>query len=231
MSGQQIESGRWSQTVRYKLLFGMLLSTLIASPLLPDATIGAIVYEGFIAFMLVSSLFAIASSRHVALVGLALAVPAVAGGLVRHWIELPLMAEVLTRLAGAGVMAITTYQIVKHVSRVQRVTQQMIFGAMSAYLLVGFVASALFSAMGAVDPQTINIPASVLTSAALDSSYLYFSFVTLTTLGYGDITPATPMARSLAMLVAVTGQLFVAVMLARVVALYVSHSTTDNTSE
>lgn len=230
MSGHRGESGLPNQTVRYKLLFGMLLSTLIASPLLPDATIGAIAYEGFIAFILLSSLFAIASSRRVALVGLALAVPAVGGGLVRHWIELPIMAEVLTRLAGAGVMAVTTYQIVKHVSTVQRVTQQMMFGAMSAYLLLGFIASALFAAMGAVEPQ-INIHASALTSTALESSYLYFSFVTLTTLGYGDIAPVTPLARSLAVLVAVTGQLFVAVMLARVVALYVSHSTAGTTSE
>ena len=231
MSGEQSESGLRNQTVRYKLLFGMLLSTMVASPLLPDATIGSIVYEGLIAFVLVSSLFAIASSRRVALVGLALAVPAVAGGMVRHWIDLPLMAEVLTRLAGAGVMAVTTYQIVKHVSRAQRVTQQMVFGVMSAYLLLGFTASALFAAMGAVAPQTININASALTAAALESTYLYFSFVTLTTLGYGDISPVTPMARSLAVLVAVTGQLFVAVMLARVVALYVSHSTADTTSE
>jgi hypothetical protein len=104
MSGDHGTSGLPSQTVRYKLLFAMLLGTLVASPLLPAATIGSIVYEGLIAFVLVSSLFAIASSRHVALVGLALAVPAVTGGMLRHWIELPLMAELLTRLTGAGVL-------------------------------------------------------------------------------------------------------------------------------
>ena len=102
---------------------------------------------------------------------------------------------------------------------------------MAAYLLLGFIASALFAAMGAVDPQTINIPASALDTVTRDSSYLYFSFVTLTTLGYGDIAPVTPMARSLAVLVAVTGQLFMAVLLARVVSLYVSHSSEKPTSE
>ena len=96
--------------------------------------------------------------------------------------------------------------------------------------MAGEEATEIGEQWAAVEPQ-INIPASALTSTALQSSYLYFSFVTLTTLGYGDIAPVTPLARSLAVLVAVTGQLFVAVMLARVVALYVSHATAGTTSE
>lgn len=228
MTAELDKPGFPSLTIRYKFLFAMLMLTLVVSPLLPEATLGAIAYELFIFFVLMSSLIAIASSKKVALVGLGLTASALVGGVLRHLIELPLMADVLTRLSGAGVLALTTSLIVGHVGREQRVTGQMIFGAMSAYLLIGFIASALFGALSTVDPQTLNILSSAAGNyAALESSYLYFSFVTLTTLGYGDVAPVTPIARTLAALVAVTGQLFVAVLLARVVALYVSHSTAD----
>ena len=56
------------------------------------------------------------------------------------------------------------------------------------------------------------------------TDYVYFSFVTLTTLGYGDITPLTPVAQTLAWLEAVVGQLYLAILVARLVGLHIVHS-------
>jgi hypothetical protein len=55
-------------------------------------------------------------------------------------------------------------------------------------------------------------------------SYIYYSFVTLTTLGYGDISPITPEVKTLSILEAVVGQLYLAVILARLVGLHIAHS-------
>jgi hypothetical protein len=55
-------------------------------------------------------------------------------------------------------------------------------------------------------------------------NFLYYSFVTLTTLGYGDITPASSPARSLSTLEAVTGQLYIAILVARLVGLHIVHA-------
>ena len=56
---------------------------------------------------------------------------------------------------------------------------------------------------------------------ALSWRFLYFSFVTLTTLGYGDITPVHPLARSMATIEALTGQLYIAVLVARLIGLHI----------
>ena len=59
------------------------------------------------------------------------------------------------------------------------------------------------------------------------ADFIYYSFATLTTLGYGDITPATSHVRSLAILEAVTGTLYIAVLIARLVGLYGSNTASD----
>jgi voltage-gated potassium channel len=56
------------------------------------------------------------------------------------------------------------------------------------------------------------------------SHFSYYSFVTLTTLGYGDITPLTPVARSLSLLEAITGQLYIAILIARLVGIHIAQS-------
>ena len=58
--------------------------------------------------------------------------------------------------------------------------------------------------------------------------FLYYSFVTLTTLGYGDITPLTPPARAFSYVEAILGQIFVAVSIARIVGLHIVHSSRNN---
>jgi len=56
------------------------------------------------------------------------------------------------------------------------------------------------------------------------SDYIYFGFVTLTTLGYGDVTPVSPMARSMAVLIAITGQLYMTILIAMLVGKFLARS-------
>jgi uncharacterized membrane protein len=77
-----------------------------------------------------------------------------------------------------------------------------------------------------VDPGAFNFPA-VSDEGTLMSKLVYFSFTTLTTVGYGDVTAVNTAARSLALLEALTGQLFPAILIARLVSLEVSHRQKD----
>lgn len=96
------------------------------------------------------------------------------------------------------------------------VTRQRIEGAVAAYLLLGLSWASAYKLLSLYSPEAFQ---GSLVSSAPGLTFTYFSFVTLTTVGYGDITPVLPLARSLAVTEALTGQLYLAILLARLVSL------------
>jgi hypothetical protein len=106
--------------------------------------------------------------------------------------------------------------VVRRVLAKPEVTIQSIYGALSAYLIIGLMFASIYAGMwhlGTSDFFADNQPADTQT-------FQYFSFTTLTTLGYGDFTAAESGARSIAVLEALTGQIFLATLVARLVAAY-----------
>lgn len=103
-------------------------------------------------------------------------------------------------------------------------------GAIVAYLLIGLQWSLIYGYIEHVHPGSFSIPANMLSqgsaqiAAAPVSVLLYFSFVTLATLGYGDITPISAVARTFAWFEAIVGQLYIAVTIARLVGMDVAES-------
>ncbi len=97
------------------------------------------------------------------------------------------------------------------------VTHSRIQGAIAVYLLFGVGWAHAYHITELLHPGSFN-PAGAMSSV---SDFAYFSFVTLSTLGYGDITPARPIARSLSVGESLTGQLYLAVLIARLVAMEV----------
>ena len=98
-----------------------------------------------------------------------------------------------------------------------------IFAAIVAYMLVGLGFAAAYQVIVAVAPESFALPATSGGANELERfevHLIYFSFVTITTLGYGDITPRLPLAQMLAVLEAVTGQFYVAVVIAWLVSAY-----------
>lgn len=111
--------------------------------------------------------------------------------------------------------------IISHILGHEEVVSDTLFGAACVYLLLGLVWMVAYTLLERVHPGSFHfnsVDAASGVPAVFD--FLYYSFVTLTTLGYGDVTPLTPRARSLAVLEAIVGVLFVAVLIARLVGLY-----------
>lgn len=104
------------------------------------------------------------------------------------------------------------------------VTGNKIAGAISAYLLMGVVWAVIYSLFHLLQPGSFAIPEALQPQRFQGLWSIYFSFTTLTTLGYGDITPRLPAVRSYAVMEAVCGQIFLAVLIARLVALQIVHS-------
>lgn len=124
------------------------------------------------------------------------------------------VASSLGSLAHAAMLAVLTWGIVVRVLRHQKVTPDTILGAIAAYLLIGQAFAWLFFALPGL------VGEAVLKPAAADGLPIYYSYVVLTTLGFGDITPAGAIAQRLTILEALIGQVFLAVLVARLVSAY-----------
>jgi len=114
----------------------------------------------------------------------------------------------------AGVYAALLAAVFRRVLAQRTVTMETILGALSVYFLVGLLFTALFASIDvfSVDP--------IFGRDVPNSDYSYFSFITLTTVGYGDVTAVTDVARRFAVVEAMAGQIFLATAVARLVSLY-----------
>ena len=116
----------------------------------------------------------------------------------------------------ALLLLMAVIMVVRRVLAKRAVTIQSIYGALSAYLIIGLMFASIFAAvdhLSTTDFFANNEPANTQT-------FQYFSFTTLTTLGYGDFTAAQNGGRAVAVLEALTGQVFLATLVARLVAAY-----------
>lgn len=120
------------------------------------------------------------------------------------------------------VFLLTLSAVLRRVLIHQEVTLETIYGAVSAYLLLGLMFGALYGAMADLGNQQLfaQLPDSSVAQRQ------YFSFTTLTTLGYGDLTAATDIGRAVAALEAVVGQIFLVTLIARLVANFASRRPT-----
>lgn len=122
---------------------------------------------------------------------------------------------------------IVTIALVAHVAMAKEVYHSTVLCAINSYLLIGLTLSILFLILD------FFAPGSFLQMDASDdglSSFIYFGLVTLTTLGYGDITPATPLARSLASFTALFGQLYLVIIMALIIGKYLNWKNNQDQS-
>lgn len=122
-------------------------------------------------------------------------------------------------LLSVGLMGFAIYQILGHLFRQRRATLQMLWAGITVYLLTGFLCASLYTAMTIHDPDTFRMPG---IEDPRFSDMLYFSFVTLSTLGYGDIVPVSTKARSVAILESTLGVLYIATIIGRLAAISVN---------
>jgi hypothetical protein len=137
---------------------------------------------------------------------------------------------------GAGFFAFAIWMMLVSIFAGRRVTFNTVCASLCVYLLLGLVWALLYSAVDVLSPGAFTWtvtapPAPALRVGRGDTAVLYFSFATLTTLGYGDIVPTAPLSRMLTSVEAVAGQLYLAVLVARLVGLHIAHSIEQGPSK
>jgi hypothetical protein len=216
-----------SRRVRFATLFATLVFTLLLTSFVSRDLMGLPSLRLFFLAVFVAGVYAISGRRQVLIIGTAIALVAL---VTTWWRHFPAhagtsiaVADYATDVAFFGFVA---FVVARAVLAETRVTADTIYGGISVYLLIGLIWVVFYSAIESFAPGSFvlgDVPVAQLASdmraTALFREFIYFSFVTLTTLGYGDIRPTTDVARVVATAEAVVGVMFVAVFISRLVAL------------
>jgi hypothetical protein len=221
--GRPTRIGRWYVRRRYAILFYSLLFTIAFIPV-TTATQSRV---PLIKALLVANLVAAALSTMTRKMRRALFGSAIAVFLLVYPVELIFNVNLLT--GGLGLWSVTAAvaagNAVVFAIRARRVDSEHLFAALSAYLLAGLVFGVIHYVLERAVPGSYAVNGVPLLVAFDISEAVYFSFVTLATLGYGDIVPTSEAARSIAIVEAIIGQLYLAVMIARIVSMYVPRNS------
>ena len=145
------------------------------------------------------------------------------------WLPLPFDVHGLEFFFFAVALAGCVLGILRFVFRTKRVTIDSIFGAVAAYLLVAAWFGVVHMLLLQLDPHGYRIPdAAPEAPGVVRSDLLYFSLITLVTVGYGDIVPVSPLARMVSAFEGVIGQFYVAAVVAMLVARYISQAMEED---
>ncbi len=203
---------------RFTILFFALIALFLVSPYANTHEAGAWAAKLIFVFLMVVTTRSVRGSRR-RLIGFGLVVVFyVAASIVAPFFISEGMA-VVERCAGALFCIVAIVAISLDVFDQRRpVTQDTILGAVSIYLLVAVFFGLLYRMLTLADAGALYHAHQAAAGNLPDFESLYFSFVTLTTLGFGDITPVSPYARTFAMLESVVGILYLATLVSRLVA-------------
>jgi len=226
---------RWSVLGRkpYRNIFVALIAVILVDALAPNAFARGRLADLMVAAVLLAALFETVRSRHNPIWAMALGVPAVV-------VRLVAASRPDTTAQNTTVLSLTAvffvfliWNLLHDLNEGDRSTSEKIFGARCAYVFIGLLFALIFAHLEYRDPGSFYISNDLLAERAANESsqlnvFTYFSFVTMTTLGYGDVTPISEHARTLAWLEALIGQLYLAVMVAGLVAVHISESMRKN---
>ena len=192
----------------------------IWAPFVEEIEGGDLIVSGLFSLVLVAGVLAVADRKRVLVIAIVLAIPAIAGRWMNHF-RPDLVPPHVFLTAGLILIAFVVANLLRFVLRAPSVNAEVLCASISAYLMLGLMWTLVY---WLVDQLTPGGAFAFNTNAGTRSingfTGFYFSFITLSTVGYGDITPVSRTARWLAATEAMTGLLYITVLLARLVSLY-----------
>jgi hypothetical protein len=216
---------------RFRILLVFLVLALLVTPLFQSETYALEAFRIIFSIALMGSVYAIGRKWNDIVIGAIIASPSVIG----RWLPgFSTSVPVFVVVTGttALFLAFVAYKIIAEVARLRTVTVDTIFGAGCGYLLLGGVwafaysiinvlmhGAFIFTNVGSLPPGADLMQRSRLVAL------FYFSFITLTSTGFGDILPMAPAAKALAVCEVIVGQFYVATLVARLVSLEIISST------
>ena len=204
----------WTEDRGLSIFLAALVAIIIVPALGSVGLPGRFLGDALISLMLVSGAAAVSDRPRSTLIVAVITVPAL---LVRwtSWLFPTADLAVWREISTLATLFVLCGVVLALVLRRGPITTHRIQGAIAVYLLLGFIWAQAYELVALLHPGAFTGAVDARSSL----TWTYYSFVTLTTMGYGDIMPVHPLARAIAVLEALTGQLYLAIMLARLVSL------------
>jgi len=205
---------------RFLLLFLFLLATLIAYPYTEGSGSGYYVFRVLSTLIIVLSVFVVSFRRWLAVGAILLAIPA----LVQHLVHPNIAAgflPVANIVLSFGFDLWILVAIFRRVFADVRITSETIFGALCVYLMNGLSFASIYGLVADLQPKAFFLAPQVNRHTVPDRfDFIYYSFGMMTQLGAAGITAVSDQARSLSVIQAILGQLYLAVLISRLVGAY-----------
>jgi len=210
---------RW----RYLILLGTLLLVLVVQPISFGLSTPPLLFDAFLMLVTAALFLSFCPDRKRRLFALAFGIPTGALSLGGHLLTAEASDAVI--LVGHSLAVVFYFWaavlIIASLFRRQAMSLDSVFGAICGYLLIGMAWGMLYSMLETVRPGSFQMGSQLAAEVGAGQSrsnlFTYYSFITLTTVGYGDVTPISTPARTCAWLEALTGQFYLAVLVAGLV--------------
>jgi len=196
---------------RFLILLCLILGLLVLVPILIRIVAARIFVDIFLTAIVISMVYTISHKKGHVIVGVLLAIVM----LVSLWLQYFYPNKAILAIgmfAGALFIGVVIASILIFIFRSEEINREIIYAAILLYLLAALLWAFVYTFLELIDPASFNIDLSQPQDDLL--VFQYFSFVTLTTLGYGDITPVSEVAKAITVLEAVVGQLYLVVVVA-----------------
>jgi hypothetical protein len=201
---------------------------LVAMPFLNETPNGMLMEGGLLTIVLLSGVAAVGGKRSSFIVAVLLVIPALAFRWVHHFwpallpIEVPMAAAMMF-------LGYIAFQLLWFILHTPRVTGEVLCSAAATYLVLAMLWAYGYAIVSHINPAAFAFNGSPAQQSMSRFQALYFSFCTITTVGYGDIAPVSDLARMLSIAESTAGMFFATILIARLVALYTTNPPEEPT--
>ena len=207
---------------RFLFLIIFIVALIVLGPFIEGFIKLRLFMDLFFSIIFIATIYAVSQKKLHVIIAAILIIPA----LIAVWTpDIPIHNVLLTigYICGLIVFAFAVISILKYIFAEETVTRQTLSAAVAVYLLIALMWSFIYRLIENLYPASFAVAHDKVQDAA--NVFIYFSLVTITTLGYGDITPIGSQAIALSVLEAITGQIYLVVVVAWFVGLYVSRKS------
>ncbi|MCP4623840.1 MAG: hypothetical protein GY850_09950 [bacterium] len=204
---------------RFLILICLILGTIVLVPILKEFAALRIFLDIFITAIYISMVYTVSNKKQHLYIGALLAMAM----LISLWLQYFHQNNLIFafgRISGILLLIMVIINTLTLIFKSEDVTIEVIYAAILVYLLMALMWSFVYGLLGLINSASFNVGLSP--GQSYQMRFIYYSFVTITTLGYGDITPATDLASSFSILEAVVGQLYLVVVVAWLVGMHSS---------